>query len=499
MNAEMLEEILSCPSLPSLPAVAVRVVELTKDTNVSMDELASSIQNDQALAAKVLRTVNSSFYGLRQRCTTIHQAIVMLGLSAVKSLALGFSLVSSLGGEDGDGFDYVRYWRRGLYTGVAAKCVAHAAGRDFEDEAFLGGLLQDIGMMVMFRALGDRYVAVLQETGGDHRKLVRCEIAALEVQHPDIGAMLAQRWKLPEELVLPVKYHERPTAAPANHTDLVRCVGVGNFAHDVLTDEDPTPALRRFHERVKSWFNIDGEQADELICKIAEGAKEISSLFKLDTGAYSDADEVLRRANERLVELSMLRDKEQTGEDGINALVKDGDQIDALTGAHTQTSMGLLLYPAFEAAKDKGETLGVVRVQIDGFASIAASHGTEVSDQVLVGVTALLKKEFESGGGLICRDGENSFVVLMPGVGRVGIVKAAEEFRRDLERAARAWTSSGAGAPVSVTASIGVAVMEPPVVFAKPETLLSAAGRAAEASNRAGGNCVRAYAPKKAA
>ncbi len=71
MNHELLEEILSCPSLPSLPAVAVRVIEMTQNPNVKLDELASVIQNDQGLSAKILRTVNSSFYGLRQRCSTI--------------------------------------------------------------------------------------------------------------------------------------------------------------------------------------------------------------------------------------------------------------------------------------------------------------------------------------------------------------------------------------------------------------------------------------------
>ena len=92
----VLEEILSCPNLPSLPAVALRVIELTSNVNVSLKELAETIQNDQGLATKILKTVNSSFYGLRQRCSTIDKAIVMLGLSPVKSLALGFSLVESI-------------------------------------------------------------------------------------------------------------------------------------------------------------------------------------------------------------------------------------------------------------------------------------------------------------------------------------------------------------------------------------------------------------------
>jgi HD-like signal output (HDOD) protein len=272
MNEELLEQILSCPALPSLPAVAVRVVELTQRPDASLDDLAATIQNDQALAAKVLKTVNSSFYGLRMRCSTINQALVMLGMSTVKSLALGFSLVSSVPNDTGDEFDLTAYWRRGLYTAVAARCIADAAGKVYADEAFLGGLLQDIGMMAMHQALGERYDK-LAAAAGPHRRLAKAELAELDVQHADIGAMLTERWKFPPELVLPVKYHERPTAAPAEHADIVRCVGLGNMAHDVLTDADPGPALRRFQIHAQLWFGMGPDESEALLTRIAAGAR----------------------------------------------------------------------------------------------------------------------------------------------------------------------------------------------------------------------------------
>ena len=124
MNSEYLEKVLSCPRLPSLPAVAMRVLELTADDNVNLKELAVTISNDQALATKVLKTVNSSFYGLRKPCSTINQAIIMLGLSAVKTLALGFSLVSTLAKFEGLDFDLQSYWRRALLSGIGGKCFA---------------------------------------------------------------------------------------------------------------------------------------------------------------------------------------------------------------------------------------------------------------------------------------------------------------------------------------------------------------------------------------
>ena len=175
MNPEIIEKVLSCPRLPSLPAVAMRVIELAQKPDVSVNEIAQTITNDQALATKVLRTVNSPFYALRKPCSSINQAIVMLGLSAVKTLALGFSLVSAVQ-EKTAGFDYQVYWQRCLVSGVAAKCIAGEAKCGSDEEAFLGGLLQDVGMVALYQALDTEYLAIVAGTANDHRALAKAEM-----------------------------------------------------------------------------------------------------------------------------------------------------------------------------------------------------------------------------------------------------------------------------------------------------------------------------------
>jgi len=151
----------------------------------------------------------------------------------------------------------------------------------------------------MRRALGDKYLDVLEQVGRDHRKLVKAELTAFDLQHPDIGAMLAQRWKFPDELVLPVKYHERPTAAPKECAEIVRVVGLGNIVHDVLTDSEPAPALRRLYTRAEEWFGLTASVVDDTLRRIGECVKEVSGLFKLDTGEGADIESVLRRADAR--------------------------------------------------------------------------------------------------------------------------------------------------------------------------------------------------------
>jgi len=304
MHNETIERVLSCEQLPSLPAVASRVIELTSDQDVDMKVLATTIQHDQALSAKVLRTINSSYFGLRTKCTSISQALVLLGLSAVKSLTLGFSLVDAISARRLDGFDYVAFWRRGLYTGVGAREIARHARTGWEDEVFLGGLLQDIGVVAMYQALGSDYADIVRSTNGDHGELVARELAAFDVQHPEIGAMLAARWKLPDELVLPIRYHERPTAAPMPVRDKVRAIALGNMVHDVLTSDRPGVELGVYEEHARLWLKLSVRECAQLIREISAGAAEVADLFQLDTGEQADVEEILAAAEERLVEAS---------------------------------------------------------------------------------------------------------------------------------------------------------------------------------------------------
>lgn len=496
MNAELLERILACPALPSLPAAAVKVIALTRKPDVSLDELARVVQNDQALATKVLRTVNSSFYGLRRPCASINQALTLLGFSAVKSLALGFSLVSTVQGGAGR-FDLTSYWRRSLYTAVAARALAERLKAPCADEAFLGGLLQDIGMIAMHRALGERYEQAVA-AAGHHRRLAVQELAAFELQHPDIGAMLATRWGFPHELVMPVKFHERPTAAPAEQADLVKCVGLGNMVHDALTDADAPRAVARLRAHALDWFGFDGAATDEILVRAAEAAKELSGLIRLDTGAAPDVGAALSRgrpAGPGDVPGGLA------GSATLEALVMDADRVDPLIGALGREVSLRLGQDMFFTAQTQRRPVTVVALSIDGFGEVVGAHGVEAGDAILVEAVSLLSKRFEPGGGIVGRYAETTLIVVLPGVGRGEAAKVASALRDDIPAASLRWEIGPAGAPVRVTVSVGVASYEPGAAspYTRAPQLFTAAAQACASAAACGGNCVRAFVPKATA
>src|ERR1051325_8093208 len=111
MNEQLVEKIKQCPTLPSLPSIAIQVLELAQKAEVDIPEIARIISKDAAMSSKILKTVNSSFYGRRQSISTISHALVILGLQSVKTLVLGFSLVNGLSQSSSKGFNHVKYWR----------------------------------------------------------------------------------------------------------------------------------------------------------------------------------------------------------------------------------------------------------------------------------------------------------------------------------------------------------------------------------------------------
>lgn len=495
----VLEEILRCPNLPSLPAVAVRVIELTSDVNVSLPELARTIQNDQGLSAKVLKTVNSSFYGLRQRVASIDKALVMLGLSPVKSLALGFSLVSAVKPNASSGFDFVSYWRRGLYTGMSAKLIADAAGFKFADEAFLGGLLQDVGMIAMHQALGDRYTHTMAMAGKNHRELVRHELAEFDLQHPDVGAMLVKRWRLPDELVMPVKYHERPSAAPASCVDHVRCVGLGNLVHDILATDDPLTNLKRLYDKASAWYKLNTDTVDELVKRASDGAKTMAQLFSLDIGSEIDAERIIETAGRRAVELAKSSPASSSALAGATGSVLAKAEFDPLTGAVGRIGFDTAVRHGFGVSAGEDAPMSVLQIMIDNYEHLVSAHGQDAGIEAVVGVTALLKRAYEPHGGVVCRLADAAFAVVAPGLDRAAAVRVADEFREELGHLARSWGAGGAALPV--TTSIGVASLEPDTrgTLKEPDHLVLACARALQASRAAGGGCTRAFVPKAAA
>jgi two-component system cell cycle response regulator len=497
MSAPILEKVLASPKLPTLPTVAIELLNLTRDPDVDLGEIARLVQYDQALAAKILRTVNSSYYRLNQPCSTIKRAVTYLGLSAVKSLVLGFSLVD-VTRHCGDEFDPMDYWRRCVYSAAAARRIAAVTRRCDPDEALLAALMQDIGMLALHSVLGPQYGEILSQAKGNHHMLPYCETEALGFTHAEAGAHLGERWSLPEQIVCPIREHHRRGMIGGAHDEMVNAVILAYRISAVIAAEDPKPVLDIFSAMAQGLFHLTEVEEREILHAITEDAEALSQLLNVQIGALpkisailSEADEALAAHQARLrQENELLR---QTGE-----AVNRQALTDQLTGLGNRRYFEQALVDAFARTRDGGHWLSLILVAADRYRSIHDRLGRQAGELVLQTVAARLR-EGVGGAGLVCRCRAEEFAVILPGVPRMDAARLAERLRRAVERKhvdlLAAPTTAEA---VQATASFGIAAMEPTDIgsMPQPDVLLRAADRALLAAKKAGHNCVRVFNPR---
>jgi two-component system cell cycle response regulator len=498
MGSVSFDRVLSCPSLPSLPGVAVEVLELTRDANVNLRRIAESVQNDAALTGKILRTVNSSFYGLTKPCPSISRAIGYLGLNTVKSLVLGFSLVDAINGGGRSGsFDYMSFWRRGVYGAAGARLLADATRAFDPEEAFTAGLLQDIGMIALLSALREEYERIVDDVADAHPALIVAERRAFETDHAQVGAMLAEKWRLPASFVESIRLHHDVERASGEHRDLVRLVALANLAAAALTVPDRAPVLASFRRNAAEWFSLKPDRCDDLFVRMAEGAAQLSSLFRLDTGRAADARAVLDEAGEQLLAHQVSIQTESTQLRESNQRLVHESITDALTGARNRRHFDERLPEAFDVARLAGGAISVVFVDGDRFKSVNDVHGHGAGDQVLREIARRLKGVVEPAG-LVARYGGEEFVAMLPNHDRRAAATLAERARRAIEAAPiRVDSIAGGAIDLPVTISVGAAAYEPSAADALPTAnhLVKAADRAMYAAKAAGRNCVRVFKP----
>jgi putative nucleotidyltransferase with HDIG domain len=206
-------------SLPTLPKVITEITTLMQNPRTSADEVGRAITMDQALSAKVLRLVNSAFYGFPGRINTITHAIVILGFNTVKNIVLTASVFDKLGGRgEKGGFNLEKFWMHSIGTGVIAKEIAKKVNFRFYEESFLAGLLHDIGKIILFKYLPEEFDRIQEILEKEDILFLDAEKRALDISHNEIGGWLSHRWNLPEDLRAAILYHHSPVLVNQHKT-----------------------------------------------------------------------------------------------------------------------------------------------------------------------------------------------------------------------------------------------------------------------------------------
>ena len=208
-------------SLPSFPQVAAKLLEVSNNDTASLDEVAKIVETDPGISIKVLELVNSAYYGLSRKVTTLSDAVVMLGLDEIKKMALNMAVFENLF-KDGETkeFNRLMFWRHSLAVAVLSMKIAQRIEYPNPDEAYTAGLLHDVGKIFLDLNGVKDYGDFIRRLSESTDLVIEKERQELGLGHDDIGAFFCTRWQLPDTLVLAVKYHHQP------------------FEHHDLTDEE---------------------------------------------------------------------------------------------------------------------------------------------------------------------------------------------------------------------------------------------------------------------
>ena len=215
MNPPDLDRVISrVDDLPTLPRTVLRITELVNDPQSSARDLARVITDDQVLAARLLKLVNSSFYGFPQRISTITGAIVLLGFDAIRSLLLTTSVFDLFSNrKKASLIRQEQFWDHSLGCAVGAKVIGNYVRYDKVEELFVCGLLHDIGKIVEMIFLQQAFKEINHLVKEENILMIVAEEKILGFGHPLVGKLLAERWNLPPKLAAVILHHHRPSEA----------------------------------------------------------------------------------------------------------------------------------------------------------------------------------------------------------------------------------------------------------------------------------------------
>ena len=210
--------------MPAFPKSVQKIIELSRNINCPPKEMVSVIEKDPVMTVKILKVINSAFYSLPNKITSVGQATVYLGINTVKNLALWFAAVGMLPRTAVEDFDMQHYLLHSLLVASLARQLAIQGAKDEADpgDCYIAGLLHDFGKIVFVQFMGNEFRAALTRVATSGMALHEAERETIGVDHALVGAMLARRWQFAEPLVQCIQDHHRPDATPSALLDCLR-------------------------------------------------------------------------------------------------------------------------------------------------------------------------------------------------------------------------------------------------------------------------------------
>ena len=256
----------SIPDIPTLPTIIIKMNEMIQDQDISIKQLSATIEKEQALVTKILRLVNSTFYGSRSKTNNIPHAVIMLGFNTIRNAVISVSTTEAFSGEKRlEGFEISGFWKHSIAVAVTSGYLSQQSRLDVPDNCFVAGLLHDIGKVILSQHFSELFRQVWRSIAEDGLSFYEAEEKLLPVNHAQVGGYLAKKWLLPPSLTDSITYHHAIRKSVPNLDQLLIVHTADSIVNTYKPDTDTFPgfsslnpeakeALSRHPKSVPDWF-----------------------------------------------------------------------------------------------------------------------------------------------------------------------------------------------------------------------------------------------------
>jgi diguanylate cyclase (GGDEF)-like protein len=440
--------------LPTLPGVVVRLLEVTRQPDVSSRQVTDTIALDPGLSAKIQRFVKSPLAGVRHELTSLQQAVALVGIRGVNMMALSFSVLSSGRPTACDRFDHKHFVLHSLACGCAARALSARTRLGWTQEAFVAGLLSQLGRLALATVLREEYSTILTAARRIPEDLPKLERAALGETYATVGAWLLRNWGIPEKLCGAIEIF-RDDDRQSGKPGLPEILRTAELAAGVLCSEagGEPPDSSRFVQAAQSRFALDAEQCLEIIRTASTELQDLGQLFDLPDARMRSIEQIEAEVRERLAELTVAMHLENR-----TMALRQEDLLrrattDALTGVGNRAAFDARMLLELERVARSGGPFALLMIDVDRFKDLNDKYGHQAGDRVLQNVAHLLDQNVRKVD-YVARYGGEEFAVIAPSTGEDGVANLAERLRRTIESTPVTWE----GHTLKATISIGAAV-----------------------------------------
>ncbi len=283
-NAEELVE--RVKDIPTLPSVVMQINRVLQDDGASLESVVSIIEKDPSLTTKLLRLANSSYYGMSRDVRTVKEAVLILGLNTIRSIAMAVSVGKLFRGDSNGVLDAKELWFHSLYCAVASKGMMRHMGTVLAEEGFICGLVHDIGKIVIALNLPEETKRVSRELLTEEgRSWWEAEEVVLGFNHADVGGLIARRWNFPEVYCRAIECHHSPGRNKADGDEPEIRLAYSLFEGDAVAKSPPTNGTEQEHEPDPTALQALGIEPGDypgLLEKIREDFENVMSTWDLE-------------------------------------------------------------------------------------------------------------------------------------------------------------------------------------------------------------------------